>query len=405
MVTCGSRGDVQPFLALALALKAVGHEVCLAAPPDNESWATSYGCPFVSFGSSVMDELSRIPNAYSVKAMFTFRQFLRKEVALQFAQLPSIVRRADLILGASLVIALPSVAEWMRIPYRFIAFAPQVLPSGHHPFAVFREQRFPGWLNQLTWTCHRVLDRFDMQAKVNQHRRTLGLQPTQFLWADLIGDHVIVASDPEIVPVPDDVKQRHTQTGYLHLDQKGRLDQNVVTFLNQGPAPVYFGFGSMPANDQAFIRPLLLGAARGANLRVVISQLRKDSARKHGPEGFCFSDNLPHQLLFPKMAAVVHHGGSGTTATAARASVPQVIVPHVLDQYYWGERVYRKGLGPKPIRRSKLTRERLQRALSEVVSNPAYQERAKQIAGQIQQRNSLESAVRAIENDTYGDVT
>jgi UDP:flavonoid glycosyltransferase YjiC (YdhE family) len=345
-----------------------------------------------------MDLMNQTPNAYSIKSMLRFLRFLRKEVDIQFAQLPNVVQDADLTIGASLVFALPTIAEWMNKPYCFVAFAPQVLPSRHHPYPLFREQWFPGWLNRLTWLSLEVLDRFNMQSLINRRRRKLGLRPTQFLWADLLGSHVIVASDPEIASLPDDVNPSCTQTGYLHLNQKGALDQDVIHFLQQGPAPVYFGFGSMPNQDQADIRPLLLGAARSVGQRVVISQLRKDPARKTTVKDFCFSNNLPHHLLFPKMGVVIHHGGSGTTATAARAGVPQIIIPHVLDQFYWGERICRIGLGPKPIWRTKLTKKRLQQALSEAVSNPTYQQRAKQIASQIKRRDSLANAVRAIES-------
>ncbi|MBW1838239.1 MAG: hypothetical protein JRI99_15180, partial [Deltaproteobacteria bacterium] len=297
----------------------------------------------------------------------SFNLFLHREVKNQFSELPDLIRHADLVLGASLVLGLQTVAESLNIPYRFIAFAPQVLPSSEHPYPLVRRQGLPPMLNRFSWDAVRVLDRFNFQRLINQRRREFGLQPTRNVWEDLIGDHVIVASDPILANVPADVHRTYTQTGYLHLDQQGEISAEVEAFLSDGPPPLYFGFGSMPRQDQSALRPLLLEAAKSANQRVIISQLREDPNRLTGPADFCFANNLPHHLLFQRTAAVIHHGGAGTTATAARAGVPQIIVPHILDQFYWADRIHLLGLGPEPIWRSKLTGERLKAAILEVV--------------------------------------
>ena len=255
LVTYGSRGDVQPVLALALALQSAGHSVLLAGPPENANWAKGYGCPFAPLGNSVEAFLDSHLNAHGIKATLSFNLFLRREVINQFSELPDLIRHADLVLGAALVLGLPTVAASLNIPYRFIAFAPQVLPSSKHPYPLIRRQDLSPMLNRFSWHFARVLDRPNFQRLINQRRRELGLKPTRDVWEDLIGDHVIVASDPVIATVPADVHRTYTQTGYFHLEQQGKIGADVEAFLADGPPPLYFGFGSMPRKDQSALRP------------------------------------------------------------------------------------------------------------------------------------------------------
>jgi len=238
LVTYGSRGDVQPILALALALHSAGHNVLLAGPPENTNWAKHYSCPFVPLGTSVEAFLSSHSKAHGLKATLSFNLFLHREVKNQFSELPDLIRHADLVLGASLVLGLQTVAESLNIPYRFIAFAPQVLPSSEHPYPLVRRQGLPPMLNRFSWDAVRVLDRFNFQRLINQRRREFGLQPTRNVWEDLIGDHVIVASDPILANVPADVHRTYTQTGYLHLDQQGEISAEVEAFLSDGRLPI-----------------------------------------------------------------------------------------------------------------------------------------------------------------------
>jgi UDP:flavonoid glycosyltransferase YjiC (YdhE family) len=227
------------------------------------------------------------------------------------------------------------------------------------------------------------------------------LKPTKDWWTDLIGNNVIVASDPVLAAVPVDVRQIYTQTGYFHLEQDGEIPEAVKDFLADGPPPIYFGFGSMPRKDQSALRPLLLESARLAKQRVMISQLRKDPTRLIRSKDSCFVNNLPHHLLFPKVALVVHHGGAGTTATAARAGVPQIIIPHILDQFYWADRIHALGLGPGPIWRSKLTGKRLKAAIIEAISNQRFRQRAREISLILRKQDSLGDAVRLIESESF----
>jgi UDP:flavonoid glycosyltransferase YjiC (YdhE family) len=398
LATCGTRGDVQPILTLALALKDAGHEVLLAAPPENATWVAHYDCPFHALGGNVEAILEECPNAHTIKPAITFLRFVRQELRNQFSQLPSIIRGADFVLGASLTSGLRSVSESLDIPYSFIALTPQLLPSSYHPFLSARKHDMPRWINRLSWEIAKGIDNFNLKVLINKERRELGLMPIHDAWSHILGDHVIVASEPSLGVVPPDVTQTYTQTGYFHLRQKEVLDRKIEVFLSSGPPPLYAGFGSMPSQDMKAMAPLILDAARSGGHRVIISHPWANGGRPSNDPDCCFISNTPHNLLFPHMAAVVHHGGAGTTATAARAGVPQIIVPHILDQYYWANRVYQSGLGPKPIRRARLSRRRLAKAVEDCLSDAAMRNRAKEISELIQARDSLGEAVGLIES-------
>jgi len=207
---------------------------------------------------------------------------------------------------------------------------------------------------------------------------------------------VIVASDRAVGAVPPDAGIPSVQTGYLHLEQPDVSVDGLEAFLASGRTPVYAGFGSMPEQDQSHIVPMLVQAARAVDRRIIIGRFWEGSSAYDKAQDVFFLKGYPHLKLFPRMAAVIHHGGAGTTATCAVSGVPQVIVPHVLDQYYWGHRVWRSGLGPRPIKRSALRVRALSDAVHCCVSDKGIRERAEKTAGAIDRRISLARTVHEI---------
>lgn len=397
LATYGSRGDVQPMLALSLALQSKGHDVLLAGPPEKAAWAEKLGCPFHPLGSDVTAFIDDMDNAHSMRTAFFFVSFLRKELNAQFGILPKIIAGADLVIGSSLTLALSTIAESMEIAYRYIAFAPQLLPSGEYPFPAFKHQRMPKWYNRLTWRIAKLLDRHNVTRMINRHRQLLDLKMIRGVWRHIMGPHVIVASDSAISKIPPDANEiACTQTGYMHLNQPDKQLPELDAFLAAGPPPVYAGFGSMPARDQIRNVALFVEAARLAGQRAVISKFWDAPSEFEDADDIFFIINYPHLKLFPKMAAVIHHGGAGTTATTAISGVPQIIVPHILDQYYWGNQIYRNKLGPRPIWRSKLNSIKLAEAIQRCRTDKHMRHNARETAKIIKQQDSLERTVREI---------
>lgn len=393
LATFGSRGDVQPMLALSLALRSAGHDVLLAAPPEKAEWAEQLGCPFHPLGGDVTAFIDGMTDAHSPRSALRFISYVRKEMISQFDIFPKIIVGADLVVGSSLVFALSTVAESMGIGYRYIAFTPQLLPSGDHPFPAFKRHGLPKWYNRMTWRVAKMLDQFNLTWLINKKRKQLGLKPVQDAWLHILGQDVIVASDKVIAKVPQDVEPAFAQTGYMHLDQPDLHLPELEAFLSAGPPPVYAGFGSMPKYDQASNVPMIVHAVRSVGKRVVIAKFWDEPSEFSNSDNVFFIKGYPHLKLFPHMAAVIHHGGAGTTASSAISGVPQIIVPHILDQYYWGHQVYQSHLGPKPIWRSKLTSQKLAAAIQECLSNDPIRQKAKAASEMINRQDSLQMTV------------
>lgn len=401
LATSGSRGDVQPMIAICLALTAKGHDALLLGPPEKASWAAKLGCPYLGFGRDVSAFINKFPSAVNLRTGLAFVSFVRKELDVQFRLLPDIIRDADLVLGSSLMFGPASVAEAKKIKYRYVAFTPQLFPSQYHPFLTLQTHSLPFFINKMSWKTAELLDQFNITFLINRYRKKQGLDPVSNAWDHILGKDTIVACDKEIACVPGDVKQTWVQTGYPHLDLPGEPVPELGRFLENGTRPVYAGFGSMPVKDQSRTIPILIKAAGNLRRRIILPQLRGLSTPPASGDDVFFIRDYPHLLLFPGMDAVIHHGGAGTTATATVSGIPQVIVPHILDQYYHGRKIFLSHLGPRPIPRAKLTVSRLTAALEQCLFNPKIRQAAKKTGEAINPKKSLALIIDAIETSLH----
>ncbi len=397
LATCGSRGDVQPMIATSLALKAAGHDVLLIGPPEKAMWARQLRCPYMEFGQDVTAFLNQVENSNSLRSNLEFNSFVRREIDVQFKVLPRIIKNADLAIGSSLMGGLSSISEAMKIKYQYIVFTPQLIPSNFHPFIAVKTQTLPKWCNKLSWGIAKLLDKFNLTFLINQNRKRMHLEPLSNAWDHIIGDNTIVACDSQVAKVPLDVKPEFIQTGYPHLDLPDKPFPELDRFLETGTKPIYAGFGSMPPKEQRKNIPLLVKAARSLGKRIIISKFWKENSEYQFDKDVFFIKNYPHLKLFPKTDAVIHHGGAGTTATATVSGVPQVIIPHILDQYFHGHQIYLSSLGSKPVWRTRLTAEKLTSALKTALFSKAVKQNAKTAGSQIDKTISLKLIVKAVE--------
>lgn len=401
LCTGGTRGDVQPALALAAALREAGHEARLAGPPENKDWVESYGVPFTGLSMSVEDIVADMSASMTMSGLIKFMGLLKKGVMTQLDDFPPFLEGCDLAVGISLVFGLKTVAEQMNIPYLYLATSPQILPSASHPTIATKNQNLPGWVNRLDWWAAGQVNSLVWMRGVNKVRKKRGLPVFRGrLWNHILEPMVLVISDEELCEVPADVTQRFLQVGHLPLKQKGELGEEVEAFLDAGPPPVYIGFGSMPGRAEETSR-IILEAARLSGQRLIMGSGWAHLIDLEPGQDHLLVGSLPHDQLFPRMAAVVHHGGAGTTATAARAGAPQIIVPHYFDQFFWAERIIQAGLGPRAPRHEKLTGAGLGEAVREAVTNPSYSEKAEELAGKLGPKDPLAEVIRFIETN-YG---
>jgi vancomycin aglycone glucosyltransferase len=317
------------------------------------------------------------------------KQHTPAEVAAQFELLTALVREADCVVAASLVFAARSCAEHAGKPFRFIAFAPETFPSCHHPGLGETRQNLPRWLNRCSWWVTRRLDDWILRAPINQGRVKLGLPPVADTLAHFADpSQSLLATDVELAPAPSDVDLAGPPTGAMLFDESGGLPDEVEAFLATGAPPVYVGFGSMPDARPERTAAVVAEAAKRVDCRVL---LYTDRRQDWGPHVLVVG-RLPHATLFPRLAAVVHHGGAGTCARAARAGIPQVIVPHLLDQFPWAARLQRRGLAPRPILRSRLGAKSLAQRLHQVLHDSSMQNAAAQLARQLAGRDGADTA-------------
>ena len=170
----------------------------------------------------------------------------------------------------------------------------------------------------------------------------------------------------------------------------------LLDFLQYGSPPVYIGFGSMSNRNPEQTADLVIEALTLTNQRAVLLSGWGGLQGTNMPDSIFMIDSIPHSWLFPRVSAVVHHGGASTTAAGLKAGIPSVVIPFFGDQPFWGQRVADLGVGAKPIPRKRLTAERLAKAIQEVVTNEDMRRRAMKLGKQIQTENGIESAVEII---------
>jgi vancomycin aglycone glucosyltransferase len=368
----GSRGDVHPMLGLGDRFEARGHEVVVCASPDMRAEVEARGMEFRPVGLDVHEGLSHNANALiagGLSAMRAAYAWFRSTAREQLRRLPELTRDVDRIIGASIQIGGPSAAELHGVPYRYVVFSPVLLPSAEHPPVAIATQTLPRWANSLAWTLFARSNDLALKRLLNRHRAQLGLAPVDDTTRYVVGERPVVAVDRELARVPEDCPIEVEQIDCLHAMEGEPLPPKLEAFLAEGPAPVYIGFGSMPDPSPARSTELVLEAVCAVGCRALISEGWAGLGEGPLPEGVLRIGSVTHARLFPRVAAAVHHGGAGTTTTALRCGVPQLVVPHAADQFYWGHRVEALGLGPPALPRKRLTAQALAEALEATLDN------------------------------------
>jgi vancomycin aglycone glucosyltransferase len=336
--TYGTRGDVEPLVALAVRLGELGVEVRMCAPPDEEfaKKLAGLGIQLMPVGPPIR-ELMRGTTPPSAAELSRYRTDL---VDAQFDVFPKAASGCDVLLATGLAqIAARSVAEAAGIRYVYAAYSAINLPSPHHappPRAGWPEPDATD--NRTLWELDAQQVNAQFREPLNGHRASLGLPPVDNVRDHVYTDRPWLAADPVLGPWPETPGLDVVQTGAWTLPDERPLPIDLVTFLDAGAPPVYVGFGSMgPAPDVA---RRIIEVIRAQGLRTLVSRGWAELGLIDNRDD-CFAiGEVNQQHLFGRVAAAVHHGGAGTTMTAARAGVPQVVIAlPVADTPYWASRV------------------------------------------------------------------
>ena len=408
--TLGSRGDVQPYVALGAELRKRGHEVTLSTGRGFEAMIEAAGLRAAPLSDDVLD-LLQTPEvqealrsfAGKLRAWRAFRGLARRQLD-EMADV-GLALRPDLIVYHPKAMAGPSLGEVLGVPAIPSYLQPVYVPTGAFANPILPFESVGRLGNRLSHRATHGLVTLATSGQIKTWRREkLGL-------SGKMPAHVLDGYDPDggavprlhahsrhLVPRPADWGPREKVTGYWFTAPKRDWTPppELMRFLEAGPPPVYVGFGSLPTEDARRTSETVIEAFRRAGKRGLLATGWGGLADPGAAADLHVLETAPHDWLFPRCSAVVHHGGAGTTHEGLRWGRPSVICPVFGDQPFWGRRVQALGAGPAPLPQKRLTAGALAEALR-AVEAPAVRERAAELGGLLREEPGAAAAADAIE--------
>lgn len=404
----GTRGDVEPLIALGAGLKAAGVTVRVAAQRDFAATVEQRGLeyfPVAGQSASFFRGAAGIALRERMQSNAEFQRFFDNYLALGFARILDdfweASRDADVVLAW--MNAGQPLAERLGIP----VFVCGICPVPHWPTGAFANPYLgsaperPGWLaNRRTWRANEQAAKIGESALNRWRTETLGLAATGWRddWARMRRLPHLLGYSPAVLPRPRDWKPWVHVTGFWFLGDPGTYQPppELQAFLDAGPPPIGVGFSSLVGrNPTAVTRAVIDGLTEAGQRAVLLTGLG-------GLKGVTFPDHVcpvtavPHDWLFPRISAMVHHGGAGTTGVAMRSGLPQLGVPFGYDQMLWANQIHELGVGPAPIPAESITAQRLVPALRAIATNQGMRDRAAEVSASIRAEDGIGTAVSII---------
>jgi sterol 3beta-glucosyltransferase len=411
LIGFGSRGDVQPLLALGHGLEAAGYEVAIGAGTNFRSLIEKEGFIYEAFRT----DMEQVVNSESGKEWINnssdnpmreaqnMKRVLSETADETGEDLLAMMSRADVVVSGlptfTFIEGLSKKLGKRHFTITLFPFSPTSVADAtmipYTPHLNTPLNRLAGYVQQyfLYWIFKDASNAFFAKHGIPS------MSYSDYSRAYNKEVPIIYGVSPRVMPHPADWKDTNFVTGYWFHDAPNdwQPSEGLTDFLKADEAPVYIGFGSMSNKNPEATANLMIEALQKAGKRGIIHTGWAGLHADNLPKDIFLLDYAPHDWLFPQMAAVVHHGGSGTTAAALRAGVPSAIVPHFGDQPYWGRRVYELGVGAAPIPRHKLNSERLAKAIQTMVNNASMKEKAAKLGVAIRQERGVENAVKAFD--------
>lgn len=415
ILTHGTRGDVQPFVALAQALKAAGHSVTLGAPDVSATIKETDGIQFVPFENIVEGLLSNDIVRTGIATNFRGIHGVPRHIwfALRLRQLKyrmldelvdAIQHDVDVVIHHA---GLPGheIAEHLGVPAAPACLAPFLVPTSSFAYPNFR-YRVPKTFNRATYL------QFQLRRIVHEpntrkwRRKRLGL-PYRRSHSDPlhapkgIQVPVLQAFSRHILPEDLDYPNWVHTTGFWfpQMSTRWQPPKELAEFLSCGEPPVFIGFGSM-IGDANKTRSIVKEAVHQAGVRAVVARGWGGIARTDIEDDILYIEDAPFDWLFPRMSAIVHHGGGGTAAVALNAGRPQVTCPFIYDQHFFARRMYASGVSPAPLLQRDLNPATLANAIHQAVTDPTLIKRAEQLGTLVRAEDGAMRAVKVLEQIT-----
>lgn len=405
IVTYGTWGDVLPIAALAVGLERAGYGIRLLVPEDFAPVVSKTGLQIDLLPVNNHEVMKRVSSqTHPLKIMLAIRDQIAPALRRAGEYLAATPDESDALLANSWMLGIASAvaaARGQRLMH--IALQPRI-KTRQLPIATM--PALPGWMplqglyNSFTYDLSGHL-RWLLYVRVFNSIRVDRLDGDLLTARDYAGlvDETpsITLVSPYLLPRPSDWKSHHRMTGFLfHDDLTWRPAPELLRFIESGPAPVYVGFGSVHDSDPERTTGLIVDALQRTNQRAVLYPGWAGLGKGDVPDSVYLLDYAPHSWLFPRMGAIVHHAGAGTTAAALRAGVPSIPVPHAGDQILWGRRLHAGGAGTRPLPKSRLSAQGLADRLVQVSRDPRINQRARTISEEIRAEDSIGMAQAAI---------
>lgn len=407
LIASGTRGDVQPLLALAQALQRRGHAVRVASHAPFRAMIASAGVPFAALSDNPSDWLARTPTLFTARptpvVLRNSLRYLRVAQDMTARLLDSARIACDgagLIVGGLASLWAGAVADAIRAPLAWVFLQP-LMPTG-----AFASSVWPLWrdggpaLNRLSYRMVDAISTQPWRAVIARWRRVHGLaaEPRGMLQrAHASVDAVLNAFSPQLVPAPRDWPAACAPLGFWQLSRSGALSDDLERFIGDAGDVIYIGTGAGSAVNACALLQMAHDAALRLKLRALVNVHGVEALPAAYGDRLRIARDVPHDAVFPRMRAVVHHGGAGTTAAALRAGVPMVVLPVFADQFFWAARAHAAGLAPAPLSQRSLNQAQFVGAVAQAVHDPALRNRAQQLAAHVRAEDGITQAVDRLE--------
>lgn len=403
LVTRGSQGDVYPYLTLAAALKQRGHEVTLSLPRIFENLAKSFDVNYVLQAYDDIGGMIEGAAEVNQKTKHVLK-WVRRVIDKQFEEFIPILREHDVFVSANTEFAAASIAEYCGKPFIRTAFGP-FLPGTKIPPPVMPFPKAnPVFTPQFLWKMLNIGTNFMVKKTLNKNRQALGMTPIKNFGihsAGMANNFLMISR--YLGNTDDTWKYKWDIGGYCFNDALPYDEdayKQLMAFIRKDERPtLFFTLGSCNSKDKHRISEWLFDICSRHGYKLIIGSgwSKTGSNLKDNPDIYIIDKAIPHVLIFPACDAIIHHGGCGTTHSAARAGKPQMVFPLIIDQHYWGNRVFDLGVGPDRVKISKTTKKQLDNKILDLMTNPAYKQHATLLGEQIQTENGTKSACEFIE--------
>lgn len=410
LLTLGTRGDVQPFVALGLGLQKAGHEVTICTAANYEAFVMSHGLSFFPIRADFME----FTQSEEGKKMLSGNVFhiIKNMKRLIFPMMEKMLE--DLWAGASdadAIIYHPKafggydIAEKLNVPVFIAHPVPAFIPTGEFPNPIVPVSTSLGaWGNKQTYAVNQWQTAPYLNL-INKWREHVLHLPKRSVRTNILHIHhkpipVLIGCSPSVVRSPADWVHPHHMSGFWFLDEQPDWNppSELDLFLKSGKPPVCIGFSSMPLNEPERVKGMMVEALRRTGERGIMIAGWGNMKVESATEDLYFIDSVPHSWLFPRTSAVLHHGGAGTTAAALKAGKPMVVCPFTGDQPYWARTMHRIGVAPAPLPGKKMTAASVAEAIQMAVNTPFFREKAEKIGQAIERENGVQQTVSYIEN-------